>query len=259
LRTHQLELLRPDEILAERERISVAYLPLGPLEWHGPHNAVGLDALNAEAVARNLAERLGGIVVPTLFWGTECLRDEHYLKSFGFGPEEKIIGMDFPKNTLSSAYIEEEAFCAAIAAYVDGVTRMGFRLIVLLNGHGAEGQLRSMERVASSRTVSGGLTVLPIFTLMNLPDCASGHATKLETSILMSLHPEAVDLALLPTKKEVPHLAPKDFGIMEGFCNSICEDPRDADPKYGREHMEKILAFCEEKIRGALLTTEKDS
>ena len=34
MRTVQLELLRPGEILAERERCSIVYLPVGPLEWH---------------------------------------------------------------------------------------------------------------------------------------------------------------------------------------------------------------------------------
>ena len=33
MRTVQLELLRPGEILAERERCSIVYLPVGPLEW----------------------------------------------------------------------------------------------------------------------------------------------------------------------------------------------------------------------------------
>lgn len=45
MRTVQLELLRPGEILAERERCSIVYLPVGPLEWHGPAMPYGTDAL----------------------------------------------------------------------------------------------------------------------------------------------------------------------------------------------------------------------
>lgn len=40
MRTVQLELLRPGEIMAERERCSIVYLPVGPLEWHGPGHAL---------------------------------------------------------------------------------------------------------------------------------------------------------------------------------------------------------------------------
>lgn len=48
MRTVQLELLRPGEILAERERCSIVYLPVGPLEWHGPAMPYGTDALLAQ-------------------------------------------------------------------------------------------------------------------------------------------------------------------------------------------------------------------
>lgn len=67
MRTVQLELLRPGEILAERERCSIVYLPVGPLEWHGPAMPYGTDALLAQSLARCAAERTGGVVMPTLF------------------------------------------------------------------------------------------------------------------------------------------------------------------------------------------------
>ena len=49
MRTVQLELLRPGEILAERERCSIVYLPVGPLEWHGPAMPYGTDELLAQS------------------------------------------------------------------------------------------------------------------------------------------------------------------------------------------------------------------
>ena len=33
MREVRLELLRPDQIVAEKERCAIAYLPIGPLEW----------------------------------------------------------------------------------------------------------------------------------------------------------------------------------------------------------------------------------
>ncbi len=41
------ELLRPDEITAERAHCLEAYQPIGPLEWHGPHLPLGTDLLYA--------------------------------------------------------------------------------------------------------------------------------------------------------------------------------------------------------------------
>lgn len=33
---HRYAFMRPQDIVAERRRAPVAYVPLGPLEWHGP-------------------------------------------------------------------------------------------------------------------------------------------------------------------------------------------------------------------------------
>ena len=71
MRTVQLERLRPGEILAERTRCPIVYLPLGPLEWHGPAMPFGTDPLMAQELARRAAPRTGGVVMPTLFLGTE--------------------------------------------------------------------------------------------------------------------------------------------------------------------------------------------
>lgn len=45
MRPVYFELLRPDEITAERAHCLEAYQPIGPLEWHGPHLPLGTDLL----------------------------------------------------------------------------------------------------------------------------------------------------------------------------------------------------------------------
>ena len=57
--TRQIAYLRPDQIVQEIERCPLAYLPVGPLEWHGPHLPLGVDALNARkrANARSRKDR----------------------------------------------------------------------------------------------------------------------------------------------------------------------------------------------------------
>src|SRR3954467_12876690 len=75
MRTVQFELLRPAEIIAERERFPVVFQPLGPLEWHGPHLPYGTDPVHAETVSRRTAQAMGGVVIPTLYWGAERERN----------------------------------------------------------------------------------------------------------------------------------------------------------------------------------------
>ncbi|MDB6128657.1 MAG: crnA, partial [Verrucomicrobia bacterium] len=60
--------LRPRALVRRRLACPVAYVPIGILEWHGFHNPIGLDAIKAERACAYLAERLGGLVMPTLYW-----------------------------------------------------------------------------------------------------------------------------------------------------------------------------------------------
>ena len=71
MREIQLELMRPDQIVAEKERCSIAYLAAGPLEWHGPAAPFGTDPLTAYEAAKRCAREVGGVVLPPLYIGTE--------------------------------------------------------------------------------------------------------------------------------------------------------------------------------------------
>ena len=63
------------EIATAMAEVPLCYLPVGTLEWHGEHAAVGLDALKAHAVCIRVAERSGGLVVPPLYWSTDWRED----------------------------------------------------------------------------------------------------------------------------------------------------------------------------------------
>src|SRR5512137_2379729 len=66
-------MLRPQQIVARRTACPVVYIPVGTLEWHGEHNAVGADTLQAEGLAIMCAERGGGMVFPPLYYGENRL------------------------------------------------------------------------------------------------------------------------------------------------------------------------------------------
>ena len=77
------ELMRPQDLVAARERAPIAYVPIGPMEWHGPHMAVGMDMLHAQTMALEAARKAGGVVLPPLPLGTETYTDEERLRHRG--------------------------------------------------------------------------------------------------------------------------------------------------------------------------------
>ena len=64
----RFHMLRPEQIIEQRDKCPVAYIPLGTLEWHGLHNPIGADGLQAEELALRCADQ-GGVVFPTVYYG----------------------------------------------------------------------------------------------------------------------------------------------------------------------------------------------
>lgn len=259
MRTVQFERLRPHEILEEKNRFSIVYLPIGPLEWHGPHLALGMDPLNAEAISRRVAEAVGGVVLPTFYWGTERERSPQMLRNIGFNGDEWIVGMDFPANPMPSLYAAEDAFGAAVREYLNLLVQQGYKLIVIINGHGGENHIAALMRLAKEFTAKTDSTVIYTITtfLDESMDQDFGHATKVETSILQYLHPECVDLRQLPPTGEklynTAH-AVVDDAAFRGSPSpdfSVQNDPRDASPELGKETIDMSVRIISEMVRKA--------
>lgn len=260
LRTERMELLRPDEIREEQKEHNIVYLPLGPLEWHGPAMPYGTDPLFAEAVARRSARMTGGLVMPTLWLGTERKREDEILRCKGFeDPIPYIEGMDVPANNLPSMYAREEVFAITVREYISMLVGMGFCLIVIVNGHGAFGQLASLERLAaefSAKTKSKVIQFLALVPVHENDDI--GHGTQIETSVMISLYPDCVDLGRLPAKPE--KLAYVKYGIADDFVfgghrspdDSVVYDPRDATSAMGDAFVRRAVENSIEQVNKAL-------
>ena len=61
------------EFGARLEKNPVVFLPCGATEQHGPHLPLAVDALLAQAVCRDAAEAVGGLVAPTLNFGYKSM------------------------------------------------------------------------------------------------------------------------------------------------------------------------------------------
>ena len=52
------EELLPEEFVQRMQEMPVAYLPLGTLEWHGPHMPLGADGIQSKELFVRVAEKL---------------------------------------------------------------------------------------------------------------------------------------------------------------------------------------------------------
>lgn len=258
LRDRRIQFLRPDEILPEMERAPTAYWPLGLIEWHGPHLPLGVDALNAEAVALRVAEVAGGLVMPTAYFGTERERPPELLDWLGFEAGDWVVGMDFPANVLPSMYARQEIFALFVRENLHLMAGMGFQTIVIISGHAATNQIETLERVAAEFNAAQAVRVLVVlpFVANEAGVLEVGHASRIETSLMLALYPPAVRLQNLPPPPEA--LKNRDWAIVDyrtflgrpALDRTVSkeDDPRRATAEAGREMLLKAVHQIHELV-----------
>jgi creatinine amidohydrolase len=262
--TRKIAHLRPEQVLEEMQRCPVAYLPLGPLEWHGPHLPLGVDALNAENAALLAADRTGGLVLPTLYWGTERERDPQMLDWLGLDPQSYVVGMDFPANSLRSMYCSEEILALLVREHLRLAVRVGFRLVVLVTGHGATNQIEVLRRLAtefSAETPARVIVVLP-FVTNSAGIMEVGHASLIETAVMQALEPGTVRIENLPALPEP--LRNADWAVVD-YLTFMGEptpertihaqdDPRRTNPEHGRTLIAQAVDQIVKQVQEAFKT-----
>lgn len=252
------EWLRPGQLIGRKEQCPLVLVPLGPLEYHGPHLPLGTDPLSAGFVAHECCRRLGkGVVLPTMFVGTERERDPDMLESLGFKRDDYVVGMDFPSRLWNSHYLPEEVFALIVATEIRCLISQGYRYIFIVNGHGAFNHNAVLKRlcIELSNTTAAQVDFAIGFPEKAAASGAIGHADIAETSLIMHYSREAVDLETLPPR-DVP-LRYTDYSVVDGqgFIASQPDrrvpeefDPRDAVPQIGKLHFETTVSELCAKI-----------
>lgn len=224
----EYELLRPEELSLRMERLPLAYLPLGTLEWHGRHMPLGSDGLQAHAFMRRCALRYGGVVLPPIWLGPDIIREQK--------DGTVLIGMDNSEFTqpnqilTGSAYhISEERFEQLLDTILFNCSRAGFKA-VFADGHGPS--RISWCAHAGKFEKRYGLKILGIHE-SDYPhwQIQMDHGGVNETSLMMHYHPQRVDLSTLGTDRSVQ---PLGVGV---------QDPRDSSAEIGEACTEHSLSY----------------
>ena len=246
--------LRPRELVKKREETPVAYIGLGVLEWHGFQNPLGLDGLKADGVAIHLAKKIGGITMPPLYWGEvrsdlcELVVDpsvSKWLPSYintdqtvEICKEMKLEKSDFLEDAKRSEKTGWELYERLLIRIFFQIETLGFKVIIPIPGHFP--LIPPCKRAIEAYVNEGGKS--KIFMLedhMFADDGRAGdHAAKFETSIMMALYPELVDMNELDTDLSEPNL-----GV-------IGPDPREhASLEFGNEILEKFETIIRRSLK----------
>jgi creatinine amidohydrolase len=261
--------LFPQEVAEARDRIGLIILPVAPIEWHGPHMAMGTDNLLAHAFARRLAAALRCPYYPPLPIGTERERDEAMLKSMGFRGDEHIEGMDWPANSVASAYYREEVFALVLRDTLNILfNAMRFPKVLIVNGHGAANQSATLTRLCNEFNGNAPDDTRVMWVYSCFPESlragSIAHAGAEESSLLEATWPGCVDLSQLPATGRLKNL---DFAIIDGetfdcsptkdYTVREKQDPRKhTDPEWGERLIAEATREVIAQVKRVLLREE---
>jgi creatinine amidohydrolase len=191
---HRYEDLLPEDFYAELDRAPIAYFAAGAMEEHGLHNPLGTDFFQGYEMCLRAADVTGGIVFPPVPFapaGDPALSREQ-LDSGGHPL--------FPP----SLWVSRECCDLLYTELLTALAGLGFKACLGVGGHWPADQmlqaicLRNGGRVGDMRFWGGGtISLLSDGFLADLfrdDPLANGHGTMWETSMMMAIRPELVDL-----------------------------------------------------------------
>lgn len=167
------EEMLPHELDEAVAGFPVAYCAFGSLEWHGRHLPLGNDTLKAYHILLMTAEKYGGVVVPPTYWGF-------------LGKWHPWTMIDFGQPLVDELY--RKIFC--------GLVDVGFRVIIGVTGHDVDPQKAAIQKAIDAIKRDGKGTGFAMMEgdLYDSTDDSMDHAAHWETSLMMYLRPELVDI-----------------------------------------------------------------
>lgn len=270
---HLLEEMSTPALDALDRRRTVILLPVSPLEEHGPHLPVGVDAFAARHFAEALAERLvaarpgwRAVLAPTL-----------HLGSFTF-------------DTVGTIRIRQRVVRDALVDYGASLARAGFHYVVIANGHGGPGHLVALEEASAIVSRRHGVTMASVTGYLGweflrgryLPriEAALGrplsdderaafaddaHGGLWETSFMLWLRPDLVskDFRALPAARySLPRRLVPNYPLRNGGQGYVGH-PALADPAFAQATSEVLLdeglRLVEGLLDGAVTPAERRS
>ncbi len=231
---------------------AVILLPIGAIEQHGPHMSMNPDVLIPEAIGLGVAASLpNALVAPPIAYGYKS-----QVKSGG--------GNFFPGTTC----INGKTLIDTVHDVVVALARHGNRRFVLINGH-YENSMFIVEGIDLALTalrrdgIDAKVLVLSYWDYVNqdtiatvFPDGFTGwdveHGGVLETSLMLHLHPNLVDM-----DKTVDH-PPATFPPYDRFPadpswvpeSGTLSSARKASAEHGKLLFDVCVAGIQESIRG---------
>ncbi|MEK9681287.1 MAG: creatininase family protein [Nitrosopumilus sp.] len=219
-----------------KRKKQVAVIPIGSIEQHGPHLPISTDADIVTAVAKEICEKNGYLLLPTLSYGV----------SFEHAP---FFNLSIKKTTLQTILID---ICSSLL-------ENNIKTIFIINGHhGNQNSIKNID-LRLKKISKNKLKVFP-FSYWHFMERDFDHAGFVETSLMLAISKnvkmKSAKKGLITEKmtkqeiKKIGKLANKSFP--KATKNGVWGDPTKATKRHGRLILDEIVRNLGKKCQTCL-------
>jgi creatinine amidohydrolase/Fe(II)-dependent formamide hydrolase-like protein len=206
------ELMLPHQIRKAIEEHWPVVLPLGVLEYHGEHMAVGMDTLAVIKTLELIEAEMDLVILPPFYYGAASYAVErpegngsvqvggNVLAPFAEALFYSLLRVGF-RNIHAIIHHQTENFVAGMPtdlAFKSAGRQAIFRFLEKESGEGWWGNEKMAAYYAeheAGRNPFNWIQVHPLMTPEIMAEFPFDHAGQGETSLMLALCPEAVDMA----------------------------------------------------------------
>jgi creatinine amidohydrolase/Fe(II)-dependent formamide hydrolase-like protein len=165
-------------------------------------------------------------------------------------------------------YAREDIFAIAVRENLRLMAAYPLQLIVIISGHAATNQMETLQRLAAEFNAAHDKQVLVALPFVSNAEgiLEVGHASRIETSIMLALQPETVKLENLPPAAKPLHNP--DWGIIDYFTFAgqptadrvihQVDDPRQATAAAGEEMLRRATKQILDRVEETLTQMESN-
>ncbi|MBW3019238.1 creatininase family protein [Candidatus Woesearchaeota archaeon] len=217
------EELHPGELKGIIEKSGTVFLPLGTLEWHENHLPFGVDALISYKICRAVCNKVGGCVIPPLYFGTDR---EHNINGRIMHGMDAKVGKILPGSIY---FLKPDLFYQLLKSIAENVAEQGFKRLVVVSAHSGTAQQQALEKLSKEKV--GNLKIL-VFPGREFPG-GIDHAAKIETNLVLAL------------RKDLVHISK----LKKPYTGLIGDDPLESNEQDGKKQFNEIVEFIVNKVK----------
>jgi creatinine amidohydrolase len=213
------------DILKLTKKKLIALIPVGSIEQHGPHLPVSTDSDIVSHIARQVSDKNGFLLLPTIQYGVSF---EHH----------PFFNMSISTHTLQKILVE---LCISLS-------KNRINTVIILNGHhGNQNALRNLRDKVSK--IGGIKQRIFVYSYWHFMKRKFDHAGFVETSIMLAISDKVLmnkaKKGLIPdnlSRKKLNQLSKKaNKSFISVTKNGVWGDPTLATAKDGKEILREII------------------